>query len=205
MEDRESFITSQQPATRGVVRRSQNPTFDLQTQPRWDTPPLLCPDYDYLTITKHQRSHLDTTTPKPPNHPTTSQPHTTAPISSSNSIFKTHAHQDAHTHTRTHTMSQEFKYHVAMSCSGCSGAINRVLTKAKGMHLCLSSLSLPLYIHVSSPFKDMTNHDHSRADSLSPPPPLQTQATSTTSRSRSLGSTQRSRRSPTRRIPSSKR
>lgn len=28
-------------------------------------------------------------------------------------------------------MSQEFKYHVAMSCSGCSGAINRVLTKAK--------------------------------------------------------------------------
>ncbi|PSR85546.1 hypothetical protein BD289DRAFT_482656 [Coniella lustricola] len=27
--------------------------------------------------------------------------------------------------------SQTFKYHVAMSCGGCSGAVTRVLTKAK--------------------------------------------------------------------------
>lgn len=38
--------------------------------------------------------------------------------------------------------SQEFKYHVAMSCGGCSGAINRVLTKAKGAS---TTLSISIY------------------------------------------------------------
>lgn len=37
--------------------------------------------------------------------------------------------------------TQEFKYHVAMSCGGCSGAINRVLTKAKGAFYSIHSTS----------------------------------------------------------------
>lgn len=41
---------------------------------------------------------------------------------------------------------QEFKYHVVMTCGGCSGAIDRVLKKAKGAFVLHLHLPTSIYI-----------------------------------------------------------
>lgn len=64
-------------------------------------------------------------------------PATRHPVLSRPNLPQTPPHALTHDHTTEHTMAEHnYQFNIAMSCGGCSGAVDRVLKKLDGAFPC---------------------------------------------------------------------